>query len=153
MARKAARQEKAAARKRKKQQKHEIKAQRKAAKEEAKRQKVIRTGNAKAVAKYKGRISNQEYDEIFKRLANEKHLDELTSSQMREIASKVNSIKNVVGGIKTTSQDAIDLYNAGADVYNTFLAGKNGKDYWKVIQKSQQYSGGKKKKKKSDDDD
>jgi hypothetical protein len=144
MARQAARQERAEARKKKKQQKHDIKLQKKAAKEEEKRQKVLKTGDAKAVAKYKGRISNQEYDEIFKRLANEKHLDELTSSQAKEIASKVNSLKNVVGGMKSTSDAAIDLYNNGADVYNTFMAKNN--NYWKRIPRKEKKEEGKSKK-------
>lgn len=148
MARKAARQERAEAKKRKKQQKHDVKAQKKAAKEEVKRQKVLKTGDAKAVAKYKGRISNQEYDEIFKRLANEKHLDELTSSQARELASKVNSLKNVVGGLKSTSEAAVDLYNVGADVYNTFLADKPNNKEWRIISKSPKYSKNDKDKKK-----
>ncbi|MBO7450468.1 MAG: hypothetical protein J6U54_08860 [Clostridiales bacterium] len=147
MARKMSRQERAEARKRKKQAKHDLKAQRKAEKAEAIRQKVIKTGDAKQIAKYKGKISNEEYDELFKRLANEKHLDELTSSQMREIASKINSIKNVVSGIKATSDAAIDLYNNGADVYNAFLA-KEGSSA-----RSIERSGKKKKKRQSDDDD
>lgn len=147
MARKMSRQERAEARKRKKQAKHNLKAQRKAEKAEAIRQKVIKTGDAKQIAKYKGKISNEEYDELFKRLANEKHLDELTSSQMREIASKINSIKNVVSGIKATSDAAIDLYNNGADVYNAFLA-KEGSSA-----RSIERSGKKKKKRQSDDDD
>lgn len=125
MARRQAHAERIAARKAKKQQKHEIKMRQKAEKAERKRQEILRKGDAKAVSKLKGNISNDEYREVFQRLQNEKYLDELTSSQMREVSSKINSMKNVLSNVKTASDAAIDFYNNGVDVYNTIIKAKN----------------------------
>lgn len=123
--RRSAREERIAMRKAKKQQKHEIKMRKKAEKAEHKRQEILRKGDAKAVSKLKGNISNDEYREVFQRLQNEKYLDELTSSQMKEVSSKINSMKNVLSNVKTASDAAIDFYNNGVDVYNTIIKAKN----------------------------
>lgn len=131
--RKAARAERSEARKAKRKIKHDIKNQKKAEKSEFKRKEVLRKGNAKQVSKLKGRISNDEYREVFQRLENERRLDELTSSQMKEISTKVNAAKNVLSNLKSGSDAAIGLYNNGADIYNTFLAGKNGRNGWKKV--------------------
>lgn len=124
MARRSTRQERIAARRARKQQKHEIKMQKKAAKAEHKRQEILRKGDAKAVSKLKGNISNDEYREVFQRLQNERYLDELTSSQMKEVSAKINSMKNILSNIKTSSDAAIDFYNNGASIYNTIIKAK-----------------------------
>lgn len=150
--RKAARQERIAARKAKKQQKHELKMQRKAEKAEARRKEILRKGDAKAISKLKGNISNDEYREVFQRLNNERILDELTSSQVKEISAKINSIKNILSNVKTASDAAIDFYNNGADVYNTIMQvkGIQNKRMTPVLRTKRKDD---KKKKKNDDDD
>lgn len=119
-----ARAERIAARKAKKKAKHDLKVQRKAEKAEERRKEILRKGNAQAISKLKGNISNDEYREVFQRLQNEKYLDELSSSQVKEISSKINSIKNILSNVKTASDAAIDFYNNGADVYNTIIDAK-----------------------------
>ena len=133
--RKAARQERAEARKAKKKAKHDLKVQKKAEKEEAKRKEILRKGDAKAVSKLKGNISNDEYLEVFRRLENERRLDELTSSQVKELSSKINAAKNVISNVKAASDAAIDFYNNGADIYNTIIKAKGltGKKFMEPV--------------------
>jgi hypothetical protein len=151
--RKAARQERIAARKAKKKMKHDLKVQKKAAKAEHKRQEILRKGDAKAVAKLKGNISNAEYDEVFKRLINERRLDELTSSQLKEVSSKINAVKNMLSNVKSASDAAIDFYNNGADVYNTIMAVKGQTKRMTPVLRTKRKDEKKKKKNQNDDDD
>ncbi len=131
--RKAARREKAEARKAKKRQKHEIKAQKKAEKAEEQRKEILRKGDAKQVAKLKGRISNEEYNEVFRRLENEAKLDALTSSQMKEISAKIGAAKNAINNLKQATDAAIGLYNNSANVYNTYQSAKGTAKRWRTV--------------------
>lgn len=114
----ALRQEKKAAKKQKKLQK-------KADIEEAKRQKILKTGTAKQLQKLKGNISNDEYQTAFKRLENERKLDELTTDQVRSVSERVNEAKNVLSSIDSASKSAVNIYNRGARIYNV-VAKKRG---------------------------
>lgn len=153
--RKAAHQNRIAAKKAKKQMKHDLKVQKKAAKAEHKRQEILRKGDAKAVSRLKGNISNEEYDEVFKRLMNERRLDELTSSQLKEVSSKLNAVKNMLSNVKSASDAAIEFYNNGADVYNTIMEvkGYKNKRMTPVLRTKRKDKDGKNKHKNNDDDD
>lgn len=152
--RKNARQERIAMRKAKRQQKHELKQRRKAEKAEAKRKEILRKGDAKAISKLKGNISNDEYLEVFRRLENERRLDELTSSQVRELSTKINAAKNIISNVKTASDAAIDFYNNGADIYNTIIEAKGlNKRKMLPIKRTKRKEEAKKKKNQNRDED
>lgn len=147
--RKAARAERSAARKQKKQVKHEIKAQKKAEKAEAERQKVLREGSLKDIRKYKGKISNAEYQDIFKRLENEERLDNFDKQKKVNAATKIKAAKSVVSDLNSGTDAALKLYNRGAAIWNV-IAEKKG---WQPQDLPIIDAGGKKKKTKSNDDD
>ena len=120
-AKKAARQEKKDLKKAKREFKKETKA-------EKKRQKVLKTGSLQDVRKLKGNISNEEYNEVFKRLENEKKLDEFDTKKKEEFSKKVQTAQNVVSNINTGTKAALELYNRGASVYNAVAKRK----HWSV---------------------
>lgn len=131
--RKASRAEKKAAKKAKKAIKHEIRARRKAEKAEAKRQKVLKKGNINQVRKYKGQISNAEYDEVFKRLMNEKRLDEFDKEKKKNAATKIAAIASVLKSVNSGSKDALQAYNRAAMVFNTLNTDGKWGNNWKTF--------------------
>lgn len=153
-ARKAARAEKRAAKKEKKKIKHDLKQQKKADKIEAKRQEILRTGSLKEVRKLKGNMSNQEYQDVFKRLENEQRLDDFDKQRKVNAATKIKAAKSVVSDINSGTEAALKLYNRGAAVWNVVAEKKGWEPQDLPIIKVD--GGGKKKKKdddNSDDDD
>lgn len=78
--------------------KTEAKAAKKQAKEEkkiedfeAEKQKAIKTGTAEDLAKFKGKLTAQEYSEAFLRLQNEKKLNELVSANQKTVWDTIDS--------------------------------------------------------------
>lgn len=149
---KAKRAERNAIRKEKKQAKKDRKIQKKADKEEAKRQKILKTGSLKEVRKLKGNISNEEYNEVFKRLDNEAKLDDYDKKQKVNLATKINAAQSVVSNMDKTSKAALSMYNRGAAIYNT-VAKVKGWDVQSLPIVNEKQGGNNEKNKKDDDDD
>lgn len=150
-AKKSARAERRAERKEKKRLKKDFKLEKKAAKAEEARQKILNTGSLNDIRKLrkKGQISNSEYTEVFKRLENEQKLDDFDKKKKANMAEKMNSAKNMVSTINSGSQQALQLYNRGASVYNQ-IARRKG---WSVqnlpiIKETDDYEDKQKQKKK-----
>lgn len=151
-AKKAARAERRAVRKEKKKLKKEFKQEKKAAKAEEARQKILNTGSLNDIRKLrkKGQISNNEYTEVFKRLENEQKLDDFDKKKKANMAEKMKSAKDMVSTINSGSQQALQLYNRGASVYNQIARRK----HWSIqnlpiIKETDDYE----EKKKKDDRD
>lgn len=149
--RKANKLERTLARKQKKQIKHEIKEQKKATKKEEARQKVLKEGSLKEIRKYKGKISNAEYQEVFKRLENEEKLDNFDKNKKINAAKKITAAKSVVSDLNSGTDAALKLYNRGAAVWNELADRYNMQPQNLPIIKVD--DGSKKKKKKNDEDE
>ena len=100
--------------------KKEAKAQKKADKAEAKRQEILRTGDLKQIRKLKGNMSNQEYTDVFNRLANEKKLEDYDKDFKKTSAEKIKAAADVLNSVNNATRSAVELYNRGAQIYNTY---------------------------------
>lgn len=91
----------------------------------AKKEEILRKGSAKDVAKIKDQLTDEDYKKVFNRLDNENKLEQRINANVKTGQERFNSIVSTIGTLKTASENAINLYNNGAKVYNTF--NKSGK--------------------------
>lgn len=147
--------EKSEAKKKKKKQQAALEKARKARAEKAKQEKIakeyqeqktkiLKSGKASEVARYKGEMTNQELSEALNRIRWEKELDKMTAAETKSNFEKVDSIMEKVGKMKKWADTAMDTY----DTIATFHNFQHPNDKWEYIKKNE-----KKKKKKNEDDD
>lgn len=88
---------------------------------------VLRSGRASEVAKYKGQLSRQELQEVYNRLNLEKQIDRMSSTELLDNQRLVN---NVISNIKLTTEwiaaGAVS-YNTLASIYNAAVSNKDKK--------------------------
>lgn len=80
---------------------------------EAEKQRVLKTGSASEILRYKGELSNQEMQQAVTRLNLEAQLSSLSA---KEIESGMQKIDKVMKGVKTGTE----WVKIGTDTYNTF---------------------------------
>lgn len=80
---------------------------------EAEKQRVLKTGSASEILRYKGELSNQEMQQAVTRLNLEAQLSNLSA---KEIESGMQKIDKVMKGVKTGTE----WVKIGTDTYNTF---------------------------------
>ncbi len=106
------------------------------------KERVLKSGSAKELAQYKGRLSNKELQDAWNRLELEAKV--LSKAQAEDIKpDKVDEFFKKLGKITDYTKKGIDAYDTFADVYNAFGNPK------KPIKKIR--GGGNKKKDKDDD--
>jgi hypothetical protein len=118
--------------------------QEKLAKEyEENKQKVLKSGKASEVAKYKGQMSNQELSEALNRIRWEKELDKMSSSEIESGFDKIEKTMAKAKAVGNWANTAMDLYDTYATFYN-----------WQHPESKMRYmkKGNEKKKKDKDDD-
>lgn len=108
----------------KKEAKRAAKEQRKAEKAEAKRQDILKNGNINQLRKLKGNISEDEYQHVFKRLENEKKMNEIDKVNVKNTAEKLKAAADVLNTINNATSYAESLYNRGAKIYNAYNKAK-----------------------------
>ena len=148
--------EKSEAKKKAKKQKAALEKARKARAEKAKQEKlakdyqeqkskILKSGKASEVAKYKGEMTNQELSDALNRIRWEKELDRMTAAETKSNFDKVDAVMEKVGKVRNWANVAMDTY----DTIATFHNFRNPDDKWDYIKKGND----KKKKKKDEDDD
>ena len=106
------------------------------------KERVLKSGSAKELAQYKGRLSNKELQDAWNRLELEAKV--LSRAQAEDIKpDKVDEFFKKLGKITDYTNKGINAYDTFADVYNAFANPK------KPIKKIR--GGGNKKKDKDDD--
>lgn len=148
--------EKSEAKKKKKKQQAALEKARKARAEKAQKEKlakdyqeqktkILKSGKASEVAKYKGEMTNQELSDALNRIRWEKELDKMTAAETKSNFDKVDAVMEKVGKVKNWANIAMDTY----DTLVTFHNFQNPDNKWDYIKKGND----KKKKKKDEDDD
>lgn len=148
--------EKSEAKKKKKKQQAALEKARKARAEKAQKEKlakdyqeqktkILKSGKASEVAKYKGEMTNQELSDALNRIRWEKELDKMTAAETKSNFDKVDAVMEKVGKVKNWANIAMDTYDAITTIHNF----RNPDDKWDYIKKGND----KKKKKKDEDDD
>ena len=107
--------------------------------------KILKSGKASEVAKYKGEMTNQELSDALNRIRWEKELDRMTAAETKSNFEKVDEVMDKVGKVRNWANVAMDTY----DTIATFHNFRNPDDKWDYIKKGND----KKKKKKDEDDD
>lgn len=92
---------------------------------DADKDRVLKSGTATEVLKYKGELSNQELQNAFTRLNLEANLRNLSQ---RETITNMDRIDKIMKNVKTGTEWAkigTDTYNTFASIYNATSSGKN----------------------------
>lgn len=108
-----------------------------------KKTKILKSGKASEVAKYKGQMTNQELSEALNRIRWEADLDKLSASETKSGFDKIDSYMSKAKTIKNWVDTGMDVYDTFATLYN-FSHPDDPKRYMK--------KGNKEKKKDKDDD-
>lgn len=91
---------------------------------EADKERVLKSGTATELAKYRGRLTNQELQNAWNRLELESRI--LSKAEAENV--KPDKVKKFFDNLDTVTRYAksgIDAYDTFADVYNAFAAPKN----------------------------
>lgn len=91
---------------------------------EADKERVLKSGTAAELAKYKGRLTNKELADAWTRLEYEAKI--LSRAQVESV--KPDKVKDFFDRLDTVvkyTKTGIDAYDTFADVYNTFASPKN----------------------------
>ena len=119
---------------------------------EADRNRIVKTGTAKEVAKYKDRLSTRELETAVNRLQQEKvkridldkKLSELTTEpkKRKQVIEKIDKYSNDLKKVGNSIDNAAQFYNSAAKVHNMMSPAN---DQWPIYGKEK-----KKEKEKSD---
>lgn len=114
-------------------------------KHEEDKERVLKSGTATEIMKYKGELTNKEMELAYNRLDWEAKLSSFAAKEIRTNMQKIDDIMNDVKTITNWGNIGVNSYNLMARVYNATEEGK--KNPWPVIAgPGGGNSGGKKKK-------
>lgn len=87
----------------------------------ADKERVLRSGRATEVKRYKGQLSRQELQEVYGRLNLEQKIDEMSSTEILDNQKIINAVMNNIK--KTTEWIAAGAvsYNTLASIYNSMV--------------------------------
>lgn len=88
------------------------------------KERVLKSGTATELTKYKGRLTNQELQQAYSRLNLERNIKEMSQ---KEIVTNKDKINNIMRDIKMGTEwtkTGIEAYNTFARLYNSTDAGK-----------------------------
>ena len=86
---------------------------------EANKEKVLNSGSATDVLKYRGKLTNQELQNAVTRLNLEKQLSDISAKEVKSGMDKVNSVMNKVEKATEAAEKGIKAYNTVAKVTNS----------------------------------
>lgn len=86
---------------------------------EVNKDKVLKTGTATEVLKYKGKLTNQELQSAFTRINLEQQLSSISARETKSAMDKVSSVMNKVEKATTAAEKGIKAYNTVAKVSNS----------------------------------
>lgn len=96
----------------------EIQRRQAAEKHNADKERVLRSGTAKEVSRYKGELSKAELQEVYNRLNLEKKISEMSSTEILDNQKALNTILNNVTKTAGWVAEGAAAYNILASVYN-----------------------------------
>lgn len=106
--------------------------------------KILKSGKASEVAKYKGQMTNQELSEAVNRIRMEKELDKMSAAENKSNFDIINGYMDKAKTMTNWAKTGIEAYDTFAKIYN-----------WKHPDNKLRYIGkdNKEDKKKKDEDD
>lgn len=91
---------------------------------EADKERVLKSGSATEVMKYKGKLTNQELQSAVTRLNLEKQLGELSAREMKSNMDKIDNAMKTVKKVTDWTKTGTEAYNTMVKVYNSTEAGR-----------------------------
>ena len=88
------------------------------AEEAAEKKRVLESGTADEVMKYKGQLSNKELADAYSRLNYERLISDLSAKDTRSGADKVDSLMTKADKVVGAAQKGLDTYNKAAKIVN-----------------------------------
>lgn len=88
------------------------------AEEAAEKKRVLESGTADEVLKYKGQLSNKELADAYSRLNYERLISDLSSRDIQSGADKVSSLMSKAETVVGAAQKGLDTYNKAAKIVN-----------------------------------
>lgn len=91
---------------------------------EADKPRVLRSGSAGEVMRYKGRLTNQELSEAVKRLELEAKLSDMAKKEINTTMKKIDGYMKQLDTVTNWTKTGIKAWNQIADVYNSTADGR-----------------------------
>lgn len=91
---------------------------------EADKERVLRSGTAQEVMRYKGRLTNQELGTVAERLRLEKQISGYSSDEIKTALDKMKTIQAYTNVGAALAKDGVSIYNSFVSLYNSTSAGK-----------------------------
>lgn len=104
-------------------------------KHEADKERVLQSGSATELLKYKGELTNKEYEQACKRIEWENKISDYSAKELKSKMNELDKIMNNVKTINNWTSIATDSYNLMASIYNATPEGK--KNPWELVKKPQ----------------
>lgn len=88
------------------------------AEEAAEKKRVLESGTAAEVMKYKGKLTNKELSDAYSRLNYERLISDISAKDSQANSEKVGSLLDKAGNLVNNGQKALDTWNKGAKIVN-----------------------------------
>lgn len=113
------------------------------AEEVAEKKRVLESGTADEVMRYKGKLSNKELADAYSRLNYERLISDLSSKEVKSGADKVDSLMTKAEKVVGSAQKGLETYNKAAKIINavstvdlpTFEGNKKSKEAESALNK------------------
>lgn len=99
----------------------EIQRKQEVEKHNADKDRVLKSGTAKEVSKYKGELSRGELQDVYNRLNLEKKISEMSSTELLDNQKIINTVLNNVTKTAGWIAEGAAAYNILASVYNSMI--------------------------------
>lgn len=101
-----------------------LEAAREKQKMEADKERVLRSGTAQEVLKYRGELTNQELNTVAERLRLEKQISGYSADEIKTNLDKLKQIQAYTNVGAALAKDGASIYNSFVSIYNSTSAGK-----------------------------
>lgn len=91
---------------------------------EADKERVLRSGSASEVLRYKGKLTNKELGDAVQRLNLESRLSELSASEKRSLMKDMDKVMKNMKTVEEWTKTGTSMYNQIVDVYNSTEKGR-----------------------------
>lgn len=91
------------------------------AEEAAEKKRVLESGTAEEVLKYKGQLTNKELGDAYNRLNYERLIADISSKEVEQGQTKIQEFISKLDEKVDTAQKGLDTYNKGAKIVNSLV--------------------------------
>lgn len=90
----------------------------------ADKERVLRSGSPEEVMRYKGQLSNKEWNEVAERLRLERQVSGYAEQDVKDALDKLKKVQAYTNVGSALAKDGIELWNSFAGIYNATPEGQ-----------------------------